>query len=56
MPHESQMTPRIGKVDERLPMLCFSAPNTTGANAPTANPVIIIALEHEECSLSGVTS
>ena len=31
MPHASQMTPRIGKVDERLPMLCFSARRSSEA-------------------------
>ena len=39
--------PSTGKVSLRLPRFCFMAPNMTGANAPTAKPVVIIALEHE---------
>ena len=47
----TQMMARIGKVAPRLPMLCFMAPRITGARAPTAKPVIIIALEQEACVL-----
>ena len=56
MPKASQMPPSSGKVADRLPMDSFMAPRTTGARAPTAKPVVIIALEHEAWRRSGVTS
>ena len=56
IPLISQIIPKIGKVEDRLPMFCFNAPKTTGANAPTANPVMIIALEHDAGSLSWWTA
>ena len=52
----TQMMARMGKVALRLPMLSFMAPRITGARAPTAKPVMIMADEQLACRCSGVTS